>query len=262
MKHIRFACILLTLSLAVAESVAQQTTATIIRTIVYRQVSDFQSGSGPGIHRFKMSADGSKIIFSNAEKKIFTINTDGTGFTPVFDYATFRGGCPCNVPFVDISANGSKILWTDGQGEIFVANSDGSNRQRIATEIPRAGGGTHGLNVEGYAPRITADGSRVYFHHRGDTLDTEGVYVIDADGTDLRRLFSYRQVSAVFGLDGSEISCGLTRFTGNLDISDNGSRLIFGTGCTRFPEGDALTFDQLPYFLDGLLPRHPRKPCR
>jgi hypothetical protein len=59
----------------------------------------------------------------------------------------------------------------------------------------------------------------------------------------LRKLFSYRQISALFGRDGSEIFiCGAGRWTGQLDISDNGARLIMGTGCMR-AEGDAITFD-------------------
>jgi hypothetical protein len=59
----------------------------------------------------------------------------------------------------------------------------------------------------------------------------------------LRKLFSYRQISALFGRDGSEVAiCGAGRWTGQLDISDNGARLIMGTGCMR-AEGDAITFD-------------------
>jgi len=58
----------------VEKSGSQQVAATIIRTIVYRQVSSFQSGSGPSIERMKMSADGSKIVFSNGAKKIFKEN--------------------------------------------------------------------------------------------------------------------------------------------------------------------------------------------
>jgi len=226
----------------VEKSGSQQVAATIIRTIVYRQISSFQIGSGPSIERMKMSADGSKIVFADGTKKIFTINTDGTNFTEVFDYATFRGGCPCVVPWIDISADGSRIIWTDSVGEIFIVNSDGSNRQRIATEFPRAGGGTVG-GAFSVAPRITADGSRVYLYLYGGDPDTEGVYVINADGSNSRKLFSYRQMSALFGRDGSEYNgCGGGRATGQLDISDDGSRLILGTGCFN-AVGDAVVLD-------------------
>jgi hypothetical protein len=227
-----------------AKGSSTQAAATIIRTIVYRQISNFQSGSSPSIGRMKMSADGSKIVFAtDGVKKVFTINTDGTNFMEVFDYATFRDGCPCGVPWIDISADGSKIIWTDSVGEIFIANSDGSSRQRIATEFPKTGGGTVGGAFFNTGPRITADGSRVYFYLYGGDPDTEGAYVIGANGANLQKLFSYRQISALFGQDGSEYNgCGANRFTGQLDISDDGSRLIFGTACF-IAEGAAIVFD-------------------
>jgi uncharacterized protein (TIGR03437 family) len=214
--------------------------ATIIRTIVYRQISDFQSSSAPGIERMKMSADGSKLIFSSFAKKVYTMNTDGTGFTEVFDYATFRTGCPCVIPSVDISANGSRIVWTDSAGEIFVANGDGSNRQRIATIIPRPSGGTEGPDIR-LGPRLTADGSRVYFIHGGSNADVAGGYVVDASGANLQQLFSYRQMAQLFNRDPNEFNRNIA-FTTDLDISDDGSRLVFASYNFQ-TAGNLVTFD-------------------
>ncbi|MEP7341246.1 MAG: IPT/TIG domain-containing protein [Acidobacteriota bacterium] len=258
MKTLRLtsACILFVLALTFAPAwaerwasrsnhvAAQGQPATIIRTIVYRQISSLTSSSVQFIGRLKVSADGQKIIFSGDDKKkVYTINADGTGFREIFDYSTFRNGRKIT-PFIDISVDGSRIIWTDGSDEIFVANFDGSNRQRIATAIPDGFNGTLGLNTENYAPRLTADGSRVYFYHRSNTLETEGVFVIDANGANLRRLFSYKQIATMFGLSDNTVYniCGASRFGGNLDISDNGARLLVGVGCTR-GGGDALTFD-------------------
>ncbi len=229
-----------------AKGSSSQAAATIIRTIVYRQISSFQIGSGPSIGRMKMSADGSKIVFAaDGVKKIFTINTDGMNFMEVFDYATLPPPRPGSLPWIDISADGSKIIWTDSVGEIFIANSDGSSRLRIATEFPKTGGGTIGGAFFNTGPRITADGSRVYFYLFGGDPDTEGVYVINADGSNSRKLFSYRQMSALFGRDGSEYNgCSGARATGQLDISDDGSRLILGTGCfNAMGVGDAVVLD-------------------
>ena len=55
-------------------------------------------------------------------------------------------------------------------------------------------------------PCLTADGSRVYFTQAGPSPDNAGGYRINADGSGLTRLFSYRQVSALFGKDGSELN--------------------------------------------------------
>ncbi len=145
-----------------ASAPTQSGSATIIRTLVFRQLSRF-TGGGPAIDKLKLSADGSKLIFAGNDKKVYTINADGTGFTQVFDYTSLG---PPRIPFanveIDLSANGSRIIWSDGVGEIFVANFDGSNRQRIATALPRPSGGTEGPSL--FAPlRITADGARIYF---------------------------------------------------------------------------------------------------
>src|SRR3989442_12417797 len=101
----------LALVLGPTPALAQQGLPAITRTIVYRQITDFQSGISPTyIPRMKMSADGSKIIFAAEAKRIFTINADGTGLIRVFDYEDFRTGCPCIDPYIDISDDGSTII--------------------------------------------------------------------------------------------------------------------------------------------------------
>ena len=53
-----------TMSHSSALAAQPQTSATIIRTIVYKQITDFQSAQGISIHQMKLSGDGSKIVFS------------------------------------------------------------------------------------------------------------------------------------------------------------------------------------------------------
>src|SRR5204863_10117275 len=63
----------------------QQPTVTIIRTIVYHRISDFQEGGGIcTIQRIKLSADGSKLIFISGQK-VFTMDATGQNFREVFD---------------------------------------------------------------------------------------------------------------------------------------------------------------------------------
>lgn len=191
--------------------------AQIIRTIVYNQITDFDTDLGIG--RLKISANGSKIIFSTTNKKIFTINTDGTNLVEVFDFATFREGCPCLSPFVDISADGSKIIWTDTGGEIFIANSDGSNQLKIADVLQRLDGGTVDPDITKI--RLTADASQVFFTNElSGGPEVAGVWRVNADGSGLTQLFSSQELSAL--LDGNtfiRISWG--------GISDDGSRMVF-----------------------------------
>jgi len=218
-----------------APAQTQPSPATIIRTLVFRQISRF-SGGGPAIDKLKLSADGLKLIFAGNDKKVYTINADGTGFTQVFDYASLGPPrSPANVD-IDISANGSKIIWTDGGGEIFIANFDGSNRQRIATAIPSASGGTEGLNTR--IPRITADGARVYFSHYSGA--NSAFYRINADGSGLQPLFNYQDIVRLGNV--SRPPDSIFGSGAGYDISDDGARLAFGTRIFG-GEGQLITFD-------------------
>jgi hypothetical protein len=230
----------------------------IVSTINYFQLREFQLGDIPGIANMKISANGTTIVFSSGDKTIWTTNTDGSNLVKVFDYADFRTGSPYISPHIDISADGSKIIWTDGVGEIFVANSDGSGRLRIAAEIPTA----TGVVGPGFplSPRITADGSHVYFMNTNGGPDVAGGYKVNANGSGLTKLFSYRQMATqLFGMSGDEYN-GNIAFRQHLDISDNGSHLIFGTfsnqpaGHTIAVNGSSLRilFDYAPASIVGL----------
>jgi len=105
----------------------------VIRAVEYLQISNFATNSS--ITSMKMSADGSRIVFATGGPavKVFTINSNGSGLTQVYDFQKTGFG-----PFVDISANGNKVIWCDyvGDGAIFIANADGSTREKIVTLLP------------------------------------------------------------------------------------------------------------------------------
>lgn len=211
--------------------------ASIQRFLVYRQIAE----SPVAIQRLKMSADGSRIIFASGNPKaIYTVKTDGTELTEVFDYADFRSGCPCITPFIDISADGSTIIWTDSTGEIFVADGTGGGRLRIATEIPRPlYSDTESPDIR-LTPRITANGGQIYFVHSGSTADNAGGYVINANGTGLAKLFDYLGMAQLFNSD-PELYNRNTVFYSNLDIDATGSRMVFGTRSFQ-AAGNIVTF--------------------
>ena len=206
----------------------------IKRTIVYSRLTDFSQNQSIG--QMKISAQGGKIVFSTTTKKIFTLNTDGTGLMEVFDYASHRSGCPCLAPFVDISGDGSKILWTDTVGEIFISNGDGSARQRIATEFKGPNIAVSGPSIR-VQPRLTTDGSRVIFANSlpdagriaSGWQEFAGVWAINSDGSGQTQLVSYAQVSReILGKDGTEYNPNVAFYPG-FDISDDGSRVVFST---------------------------------
>lgn len=212
---------------AVSPALAQATTpnATIIRTIVYRQITDFQNGGSVGaIHNLKISADGAKIIFLSG-RKVFTMDATGQNLREIYDApnpATDRAP-----DWVDISANGSKVIWAAHSARtIFSANADGSNRIPVAPTFQNPFG-TEAL-VLNLNPALTADGARIIFTHSGSTADVTGGYRVNLDGSERTMLFSQRQLAGLFGTDPNAYNNNVL-FRDKLTISADGSRLVFGT---------------------------------
>src|SRR2546428_1586566 len=117
MKHIRVACLLLTLSLAVA---ALQAASTVIRTLVYHEISSLRqtpqqiviSGSAGSSETAPiLSKNGNRAAFTiiSAEdgvRHIFVINSDGTGQRELDSNNDFA-------PKLAINADGSNGIYTD-----------------------------------------------------------------------------------------------------------------------------------------------------
>jgi len=214
----------------------------IYNAIQYNQISDFQENYS--IVDMKMSADASKIIFSTggSSVKIFTINTDGTGLLQIYDFQTTGSGS-----YIDISGNGDKVIW-NRYNELYIANADGSNRKQLAELLPNPN-----PNFADFAPdiplppRITLDGSQVYFINRHHDPLASGVWRVNADGSNIHHLLDYMDIAGnVFGTDGSEYAPN-SAFTNGFDISGDGSILIFGTTTKKVSEGDYTRGDAIVF---------------
>lgn len=203
---------------------------TTVNTIVYHQIREFNLGDIPGIGRMKISENGSRIIFScSSPKSVYTINSDGSNLIKIFDYNDVGNRPPYISPFIDIDVSGSRIMWTDGVGEIYVANADGSGRQAIANNIPY-NNATIGPNIP-VSPRMTPDGSTIYFASTSGSVDVAGVWRVSYSGG-LAQIFSYRQLAQFTGYTW-DIYWGNYAFNHDFDISDDGSKIVFGTfSCT------------------------------
>lgn len=210
-------------------------------TIVYHRIRDFDLGDIPGITRMKISADGSKIVFSGSNpKSVYTINADGTNLVKVFDYTDYSSRPPWIAPFIDIDSLGSTIMWTDGVGEIFVANSDGTNHRRIANEIPYQDT-TVGPNIP-LRPRITAKGDRIFFCNTSGDIESAGVWSVTTDSGSLTQLFKH---SELMNLLNYEMNLYWANYAYNqeFDISGDGSYIVFGTFSTPEAGGKLMGFD-------------------
>lgn len=206
----------------------------VVDAVALEQITHFETNQS--ISTMKMSADGSRIVFATSGPmvKVFAIDTDGTDLTEIYDFQRTGFG-----PTVDINATGEKVIWCDGEGEIFIANSDGTAMDELATLIPNPDTNFADLEpIIPLAPRITADGGQVFFIHMGRDPRASGVWKVNSDNSSLAQVFNYLKVASdVFGRDGTEYDFN-TAFTDGFDISDDGSRLIFGTKIFKIEEGD------------------------
>ena len=163
------------------------------------------------------SPDGGRIVFvryEGGDYPIFVMNADGSGLTRV---TTERGYREDPV----FSPDGSKIaldasLNNSGR-QVFLMNADGSGLLQL-TGLPAgpAGGATTRLlppeAITG-DPAFSPDGSKIVFasDHEGDDGGGQHIYVMNVDGSDIRRLTnpgsglptSYRKPS--FSADGRTI---------------------------------------------------------
>ena len=234
-RHLVLVTILLCISITTSAQV------NVIGAINYKQVSQFETDYS--ISALKMSADGLKIIFATSGPwvKVYTINSDGTGLTQIYDFERNGFG-----PSVDISAGGEKVIWCDGAGEIFIANFDGSNRLELATLLPNPNPDFADMEPSiPLPPRITSGGEQVFFIHTGYDPRGAGVWRVDADDSGLTQIFNYNDYAEeLFGTDTVGYNFN-TAFANGFDISADGSRMIFGTTTFKIAAGDITRGDAI-----------------
>jgi len=170
------------------------------------------------------SPDGTRLAFrSDRERRngIYLMNSDGTNVTKLADLA---GEDPVWSP------NGNRIAFTSGD-DIYVVNIDGSAPLNVTN------------NAQGnFGPAWSPDGNSLAFTSRRD-YPTFSVYVVNVDGTGIRRVVEGYSRSPAWSPDGTRIAyaaqgeqLGLNLYVVNAD----------GTG-KKFLSGDrAFVFDINP----------------
>ncbi|MEN3328048.1 MAG: hypothetical protein V7638_2855 [Acidobacteriota bacterium] len=135
------------------------------------------------------SPNGSQIAYISADgpQTIHIANTDGSG-----SYGL--PGSPSSLFFVDWSPDGTKFVYAT-QNELFVINVDGTGQKQLTTTED---GANHDSN-----PRWSPDGSRIIFN-RFENFITN-TYVINADGSNRRKLFNFSAGSPYWSPDGLSV---------------------------------------------------------
>jgi uncharacterized repeat protein (TIGR01451 family) len=123
-------------------------------------------------------------------RAVHIANADGSGFYRL-------PGSPTFLSSVDWSPDGRKFVYADDR-EIFVMNADATNQTKITTITQTLDGPTTDLD-----PRWSPDGTKILLTRV--TNNTSGIYVMNADGSNLRKLFNFRAGSPSWSPDGLSV---------------------------------------------------------
>ena len=150
----------------------------------------FETGHGPS----SWSPDSSKILYSHIVRgqdfgvdEMWVVNADGTNpqqlIAPgdgVFDYY-----------WAVWSPDSSRVLFVHNNGGIWAGNTDGTKQQ---------------LTTRGGRPRFSPDGARVLYSDSAESWVLGALWVMDADGTNQRRLASGAEDPIAWSPDSSKIT--------------------------------------------------------
>jgi hypothetical protein len=216
---------LLALALFAAGSRPVAAASSVVRTLVYHQISSVTTTineGGPGGQASPIvSADGQRIAFSrpptggDPATHIFRTNFDGSGQVEVDAYTPL-----CCGTLVDISGDGARIISGNGE-ELRIANGDGSGAlPLIALD-----------DIDLGAIAISGDGSKAFFIVARDRCIRNsspcipvqrGIWVIDGSGSGLRQIVGPAQLEAL-GIPAPALF-GVPV----LGVSADGGHIVFG----------------------------------
>jgi uncharacterized protein (TIGR03437 family) len=218
--------------IAVLAPGANLPTSSIVRTMVYHQLTSLPDTGPDGRSSTVLSGNGAVIAYTYAPastradnpNRIYVMNFDGTGSRQVDSYQT---QCFCG-SIVDISDDGSKVASTEGR-QVRISDDKGA-RALVTVDT-----GVSGIRIQG-------DGLRVFFlldrdgHFAGSSGTgpvQRGLYVINSDGSGLRQIVGPNQVGALFGTKVTDSISPQFAITGNapnhtLGVTRDGARIAFG----------------------------------
>ncbi|HKG61452.1 MAG TPA: SBBP repeat-containing protein [Pyrinomonadaceae bacterium] len=133
------------------------------------------------------SPNGSQIAYlgNDGPQAIHIANTDGSGGYQL-------PGSPSGLFGLDWSPDGTKFVYAT-ENELFVINADGTGKTQLTTI-------QNGANHDS-SPRWSPDGSRILFTRATSVFNFAGTYVINADGSNLRKLLNFSASSPYWSPD-------------------------------------------------------------
>ncbi|HEX8147525.1 MAG TPA: SBBP repeat-containing protein [Pyrinomonadaceae bacterium] len=137
--------------------------------------------------RATWSPDGSHLAFIGSDVGVYAVGADGTGLARVAPNPGFMLS-PGFVHGLDWSPDGTRFVFEKDTRGISVMDVDGSNQRKLTESVQTSDGLTRDSH-----PLWSPDGARVTFTR--STTNGVDAYVVNADGTGLRRLLNIQQIA-------------------------------------------------------------------
>jgi len=141
------------------------------------------------------SPDSQQIIFSSERSGIadlYIVNIDGTGLQRIAETSAREGRSDWSVQ--------NKLVFNvriESYWEIYTSDLDNSNRQIL----------TDNDSLDDWSPQWSPDGTQILFHSEQESSPNSGIYLMNADGSDVRLLYNepLEEWGASWSADGSQI---------------------------------------------------------
>jgi TolB protein len=130
----------------------------------------------------KWSPSGDRLLFAIAAgepRGISIMNPDGSGAKIVVPYGVMGGWFPDGERIVYVNCD-QTVSDPNRRRQIFVAHADGSGVKKL-TDLPDSYAGN---------PAVSPDSRRIAFTHTGQDGGGSEVYLMNADGTEIRQVTS------------------------------------------------------------------------
>jgi uncharacterized repeat protein (TIGR01451 family) len=170
--------------------------------------------------RATWSPDGSTLAFIGRDLAVYAVRPDGTGETRIAPTLGFPHG-------LDWSPDGTRFTFDRNSTNVWVMDVDGSNQKQLTFTTQTGDGPTRD-----YDPLWAPDASRITFTRH--TTNADDAYVVNADGTGLRRLLNQQQIARPqISPDGTKVV--YTGFDGMYVANLDGSGLPVALGRGNSP---------------------------
>lgn len=175
----------------------------------YDNIHTFHNGDDGGYQTSQgLAYDGSKLFGAtvqgggNGDGALFSMNTDGTGFSVLHSFAESTDGSSLSAPMIASGTTLYSVNWSGGQGgagTLFKMDTDGENFTLLHDFVS-------GSSEGAYPCALMLDGSTLYGATYSGGQDNHGtIFKVNIDGSDFTTLHTF-----LGGVEGARPHSGLT----------------------------------------------------